>query len=200
MKPIVICVIGSPSSGKRTQAWELAQYLHIPHATMGKMVARLSSKNTELGQELQGIIRSGGMIGKQYFEALFDSLLTEYSSTGAIIDGFPRTEEQVGLLTQHLEDLGRLIVIDLYLTPEETFHRIRTLLLQPEYVPQISDRPEILKEKLFLYGLNHSRIQKLFQKASTSENCHYTYVHADKEVQVLQKELQDLLGEYGIHR
>jgi adenylate kinase len=195
MNPPVACVIGSPSSGKRTQAWLLAQNLHIPQASMGRLLARLSAQPTDLGRSLQSAIKAGSTIDSRFFEAVLSDLLGEYASTGVLIDGYPRTRQQAEILLKLRERMGALVVIDLSVSDAEADRRLQVRLKEPGHVQKLSERPEIIQEKRLMYSLNQRGLARALAKAGEAGQCVYCKLDAAESPDKVQKALLAVLAE-----
>jgi adenylate kinase len=88
-------LIGPPGSGKGTQAVRLAERLTIPHISTGDILRAAVKAGTPLGQQVAGIMASGGLVGDDLITDLVrDRLTADDSLAGFILDGYPRTVSQ----------------------------------------------------------------------------------------------------------
>lgn len=107
--------IGPPGAGKGTQAQRIAEELGIPHISTGDMFRHHVSTGTELGRQVDEIMRSGGYVPDEVTVAMLEGRLRmEDAAEGFILDGFPRTATQVEALDGLLGDdgLDRVVVFD----------------------------------------------------------------------------------------
>jgi adenylate kinase family enzyme len=196
MKPIVICILGSPSCGKRTQAGILSQELAIPQANMGRMLGRLSERDDEVGRSLREVIKHGASISELYFTVLLEGLLKEYSYTGVIISGFPHTAAQAKVLFKYHSEMVKLIVIDLWLSKKETYQRVQKKVAEPGHVLHIAERPEVLDEKWFMFNLNHPPLEKVLTGKENSFNEYaYKRFEVNHGIPTVQKEIYSFVRE-----
>jgi adenylate kinase len=94
-----IVLIGPPGSGKGTQAVRMAERLSIPHISTGDILRRAVKAGTPLGQQVAGIMSSGGLVGDGLITDLVrDRLAEPDTARGFILDGFPRTAAQAEAL------------------------------------------------------------------------------------------------------
>lgn len=96
---LVYIFIGPPGSGKGTVACECVKRLGWAALSTGALCREHISKRTEIGKEIDLIIKSGKLISDELITSLVDEWLTNTidKSQGIILDGYPRTEQQVEL-------------------------------------------------------------------------------------------------------
>ncbi len=88
--------IGPPGAGKGTQAQRVAEKLDIPHISTGDMFRHHVSSGTDLGRQVEAIMRAGAYVPDEITVSMLKGRL-ELSDArkGFILDGFPRTAAQV---------------------------------------------------------------------------------------------------------
>jgi adenylate kinase len=91
-----IILIGIQGSGKSTQGIALSKKLGVPYLSTGHIFREMAKEKTPLGREIKLITNAGVLISDQKTLAIVSEYLDrpEYSK-GYIIDGFPRTLNQV---------------------------------------------------------------------------------------------------------
>jgi len=100
-------MFGPPGSGKGTQAKLLGDLLKIPHISTGDMLRACVSRGDALGLEVTGRMRAGGLVPDETVDRLVVERLGQPDCAGgAILDGYPRTVEQVHSLDALLKMLG----------------------------------------------------------------------------------------------
>jgi adenylate kinase len=107
--------IGPPGAGKGTQAARVAERLGIPHISTGEMFRHHVTSGTDLGQQVDAIMKAGDYVPDEITVAMLRERLAEPDATGGfILDGFPRTAGQVaaldGLIAE--EGLDHVVVFD----------------------------------------------------------------------------------------
>lgn len=94
-----ILIFGAPGVGKGTQAKILSTKLHIPHISTGDLLRRAVSKKTELGLQAKELIDNGNLVPDDLMgEIIIEELKDPKVKEGFILDGFPRTIQQVKIL------------------------------------------------------------------------------------------------------
>jgi adenylate kinase len=96
---LVYIFIGPPGSGKGTVAHECVKRLGWASLSTGNLCREHIGKKTEIGKEIDLIIKSGKLVSDELITSLVDEWLanTIDKSEGIILDGYPRTEQQVVL-------------------------------------------------------------------------------------------------------
>lgn len=91
-----ILFLGSQGSGKSTQSKRLATDLNIPVISTGDIFRDLSKDESEMGKEVAEIVKSGGLIDDTTTsEVVKDRLSKPDCANGFILDGYPRSVEQI---------------------------------------------------------------------------------------------------------
>lgn len=106
----VVVLLGAPGAGKGTQAPLLANRLGVPVLASGDLLRTEVATGSELGREVQEIMRSGELVPDDTIVRLFlDRLGREDADSGAVLDGFPRTRGQAAALDASLAENGRWV-------------------------------------------------------------------------------------------
>lgn len=92
MKPQLI-LLGAPGSGKGTQAARLVSELGYQHISTGDLLRKEIKSGSELGNRVQGIMNSGGLVDDDTVLELLSSNC-DLENNSYIFDGFPRNIEQ----------------------------------------------------------------------------------------------------------
>jgi len=104
-----ILFLGPPGSGKGTQANLLAEYLNIPTLSSGNMLRYEVDSCSELGKKIKSYIQKGDLVPDEIIVLLIKNSLTQNSTKGFILDGFPRNISQAHILEKMLSDIGKTI-------------------------------------------------------------------------------------------
>ena len=102
-----LVLLGPPGAGKGTQAAILSEKLSIPHISTGDLFRANMAQQTELGKEAQKYMDAGQLVPTEVTARMVEARLAEDDAKdGFLLDGFPRTVEQAGLLAAMLEKSG----------------------------------------------------------------------------------------------
>lgn len=106
----IIVLIGAPGAGKGTQARLLEERHGIPQISTGDMFREMKNAGTPLARELQAIMASGKLISDELtFEVVKDRTSRADCGRTYILDGFPRTAIQAGMLEALADEQGKEI-------------------------------------------------------------------------------------------
>lgn len=127
---MVIVMLGAQGSGKGTVGVKLAEALNIPHISTGDIFRENIKNSTKLGNEANEYMTKGMLVPDELTNRiLLDRLSKEdVLKNGAIIDGYPRTEEQCKTLDNMLTSINLSVdlAIKLDVCEEELLQRITT--------------------------------------------------------------------------
>lgn len=117
----VAILLGAPGAGKGTQAPRLSERLGVPVLASGDLLRAEVASGSEIGREVDAVMRSGELVSDALMVQLFLARLgREDAANGAILDGFPRTRPQAIALDEALAASGRSVDRALLLeVPEE---------------------------------------------------------------------------------
>ena len=192
--------VGPQGSGKGTQAKIIAKKLGVPDISMGGL---LRDAEGDIKKEIDERINKGLLVPPEVaVAALKQRLEREDCKDGFILDGFPRSEEQVRLSEGFL-DIDKAILIDI--SDEKAIERISSRLnckkcgaifnsiTMPskeegicdhcggELFIRDDDKPEAIKKRLEIY---HKDTRPILE--------HYGFVKIDGE-QSVEKVTEDIL-------
>lgn len=126
-------IVGPPGAGKGTQAGRISESFEIPTISTGDMFRSNIADNTELGQQVKAILDAGDYVPDTLTNALVeDRLQAADAEQGFLLDGYPRTTDQVRYLDELLATNGHAIdaVIQLVADQDEIVRRLRKRALE----------------------------------------------------------------------
>lgn len=118
-----IILLGSPGSGKGTQAQFITEKYAIPQISTGDMLRAAVRAGTPLGIEAKKVMDAGGLVSDDIILGLIkERIAQEDCANGFLLDGFPRTIAQA----QGLADMGIAIdnVIEIVVDDEAIVKRM----------------------------------------------------------------------------
>lgn len=100
-----IILLGSPGSGKGTQAQFITEKYGIPQISTGDMLRSAVREGSPLGVEAKKVMDAGGLVSDDIILGLIkERIKASDCENGFLLDGFPRTIAQAeGLLAMGVE-------------------------------------------------------------------------------------------------
>jgi adenylate kinase len=147
-----LLIMGPPGAGKGTQAKRIAEHYGIPAISTGDIFRAMKSADTPLARQVRAIMESGGYVSDEITnEIVNDRLAQPDCQSGFLLDGYPRTLQQVQTLDDYLAETRRPLdgVISLLADTEEVVAR---LLRRAEIDGRSDDNEETIRVRLQVYA------------------------------------------------
>ena len=147
-----LLIMGPPGAGKGTQAIKIAEHYGIPAISTGDIFRALQTADTPLARQVRAIMESGGYVSDEITNQIVaDRLAQPDCESGFLLDGYPRTLQQVQTLDDNLAETNRPIdaVISLLADTEEVVAR---LLRRAEIDGRADDNEETIRVRLQVYA------------------------------------------------
>jgi adenylate kinase len=126
-------IVGPPGVGKGTQAARISEAFGIPTISTGDIFRENIAQGTALGEQVKAIVDAGDYVPDTLTNALVeDRLKAADAAEGFLLDGYPRTPDQVQHLDALLAAHGHALdaVIRLVADREEIVRRLRKRALE----------------------------------------------------------------------
>jgi len=184
-----ILIFGPPGSGKSTHSRRIVERYGLTYISSGDLIREEIERGSELGREMETYLARGALIPDTIINSLVISRLRRHRKN-FIIDGYPRTPEQVLALENYLYDHGMTVdvAMEIFISKEESVERISGrrvcpkcgaiyhVRYRPPKVPGIcdvcgsrlvqreDDRPEVVERRYDVYTRNMEPIIKFYRK------------------------------------
>lgn len=116
MKNIIF--IAPPAAGKGTQSELLISKYGYEHISTGDLLRNEIKSGSDLGKELDSMMKSGSLISDEIVNGLLINALSNITKP-FILDGYPRTISQALKLDEILASLNKSVDVVVYLDVEE---------------------------------------------------------------------------------
>lgn len=116
MKNIIF--IAPPAAGKGTQSELLISKYGYEHISTGDLLRNEIKSGSDLGKELDSMMKSGSLISDEIVNKLLVNALSNITKP-FILDGYPRTISQALKLDEILASLNKSVGVVVYLDVEE---------------------------------------------------------------------------------
>lgn len=147
-----VVFMGPPGAGKGTQAALLAARLGIPHISTGDIFRANVAEGTELGKQAQQYMDAGEYVPDTVTNAMVrDRLTHDDCRPGFLLDGYPRTVEQVAELDAMLRSAGQQldVVVELTVDIDEVVNR---LVKRAQDQGRSDDTEDVMRHRLEVYA------------------------------------------------
>lgn len=89
----IILIVGGPGSGKGLLSERLVKECGVVHLSSGDLLREEVKAGTRLGKEVDGIMKSGGLVSSAIMVALMQKRMKDHPGKRILLDGFPRSAE-----------------------------------------------------------------------------------------------------------
>lgn len=125
-----IILLGSPGSGKGTQAQFITEKFGIPQISTGDMLRAAVREGTPLGIEAKKVMDAGGLVSDDIILGLIkERIAQDDCKNGFLLDGFPRTIAQAEGLNKMGVELD--YVVEIAVDDEEIIKRMSGRRVHP---------------------------------------------------------------------
>lgn len=146
-----LLLIGPPGAGKGTQAVRLSASLGVPAISTGDIFRENVRNETELGTQAKAYMDAGDNVPDSLTNDLVrDRLSQSDCADGFLLDGYPRTTDQVRALDEFLAEHGTAmdVVIELVADPDVVVERLKKRALDQG---RSDDDESVVRHRLEVY-------------------------------------------------
>lgn len=147
-----LILMGPPGAGKGTQAATVCHRYGIPAISTGDMFRTHVSAGTPLGITAQGYMDAGEYVPDEVTDAMVRERLAQPDcDRGFLLDGYPRTLDQVEELDRMLTGLGMELdgVLVLHADPDQL---VRRLLARAQTEGRADDTEDVIRRRQEIYA------------------------------------------------
>ena len=146
-----LLLIGMPGAGKGTQAEKLSEAYGIPAISTGDIFRHNVKNETELGKQAKAFMDRGEYVPDSLTNALVrDRLSHADAAAGFLLDGYPRTADQVveldDILASHSQKLDAVVMLT-----ADVDEVVRRLLNRAIEQGRADDTEEVIRRRLEVY-------------------------------------------------
>ncbi len=159
-----LIILGPPGAGKGTQARKIAEHYDIPAVSTGDIFRSNVRDETPLGLKVKEILDTGGYVPDEVTNDLVRNRLAEPDAQGGfLLDGYPRTMDQVRELDEILAEQGHPLeeVLELTVDAEEVVER---LLKRAQTDGRSDDTEEVIRNRQQVYAQQTAPLVDLYRE------------------------------------
>jgi adenylate kinase len=187
-------LVGPPGAGKGTQATQLSEAYGIPAISTGDIFRANVRDETPLGVEAKGYMDRGEYVPDSLTNALVaDRLTADDCEPGFLLDGYPRTVDQVRALDEVLASQGNVlnVVVELVADPDVVVERILKRALDSGRSDDADET--IIRSRLALYARETAPLIDVYGSRGILVS-----VDGIGEITAVTKRIRDALADLGI--
>jgi adenylate kinase len=159
-----LLIVGPPGAGKGTQAARICERFDIPTISTGDIFRKNIADQTELGRQVKAIVDAGDYVPDTLTNALVTDRLNEADATGGfLLDGYPRTTDQIAFLDALLAKRGQSLdaVIQLVADQDEVVTRLRKRAIEQG---RTDDTEEAIRHRQEVYARETAPLIPVFRE------------------------------------
>jgi adenylate kinase len=146
-----LLLIGPPGAGKGTQASKLSEVFGIPAISTGDIFRANVKNETPLGLEAKSYMDKGAYVPDELTNKLVrDRLQNPDCAEGFLLDGYPRTADQVEELDSILKETNSSLDAVIQLTAD-TNEVVRRLAKRAIEQGRSDDTEDVIRNRLAVY-------------------------------------------------
>lgn len=160
-------IIGAPGSGKTTDAQLIAsKHENITHYSTGDMLRAEIVSGSQRGKEIDSFVSKGLIVP---IEIVIETIVTAIKNTSTdivVIDGYPRSIEQMIELDKYLKDESEVElvnVIEVEVSQDTAFKRVLGRAADAKVV-RADDNEEVFLNRMKLYTEPLAEIKAFYTK------------------------------------
>jgi adenylate kinase len=159
-----LLIVGPPGAGKGTQSARLMAKFNIPDIATGDIFRANIKNGTPLGKKVKAIVDAGDYVPDELTNALVTARLEEPdAANGFLLDGYPRTLDQIEYLDELLSSKGQTLdgVIQLVADQDAVVERLRHRAIEQG---RTDDTEEAIRHRQNVYELQTAPLIPAFRE------------------------------------
>ena len=159
-----LLIVGPPGAGKGTQASRIAEAYGVPAISTGDIFRANIREQTPLGIRVQAILDAGDLVPDALTNDLVaDRIAQPDTARGFLLDGYPRTEEQVKFLDAYLAEFGTALDAVIRLVADED-EVVRRLLQRGQELGRTDDTEATIRHRQQVYARETEPLLAIYQQ------------------------------------
>jgi adenylate kinase len=159
-----LLIMGPPGAGKGTQAVGLAERIGGAHISTGDIFRANVADETELGKAAKQYMDAGKYVPDEVTNAMVRDRLSQPDAESFVLDGYPRTADQVDELDSILGDLGAKLDAVLLLVVEDREELVQRMIKRAETSGRADDTEEVIRHRQDVYNEETAALVPIYRE------------------------------------
>ncbi|MDP4001028.1 MAG: nucleoside monophosphate kinase [bacterium] len=189
----IILLMGPPGSGKGTQSKLLIDVLGFAYFSTGELSREYAQMDNELGRKIKETIDQGVILPIDIIREIFVKKLESLSQEeGLILDGYPRTMDQVELLNELMQkySIKDVKVLFLEVDREKLLKRLATRIEDGgDHGRRVDDDPQVVMTRFDEYNKKTADVQKYYEDQGLLK-----IINGDQSIEQVHEDVKKELG------
>lgn len=159
-----LILMGPPGAGKGTQAVGLAERVGGVHISTGDIFRHNVAEQTELGKQAQKYMDAGQYVPDEVTNAMVRDRLSQPDAESFVLDGYPRTADQVAELDDILGALGADLdgVISLVVADREEL--VQRMIKRAQTSGRADDTEDVIRRRQDVYDAETAALIPMYRE------------------------------------
>jgi len=158
--------MGPPGAGKGTQAKHVADRFGIPAISTGDIFRANVSQGTPLGLQAKEYMDRGDYVPSELTNKMVrDRIAQSDAEAGFLLDGYPRTLEQVHELDSMIKESGHELDVALVITADQDA-LVSRLLQRAQIEGRADDTEDVIRRRQEIYAEQTEPLISLYRDRS----------------------------------
>jgi len=159
-----LLIMGPPGAGKGTQAVGLAERIGGAHISTGDIFRANVANETELGKTAKQYMDAGKYVPDEVTNAMVRDRLKQPDAESFVLDGYPRTADQVGELDSILSEIGASLDAVLLLVVEDREELVQRMIKRAETSGRADDTEEVIRHRQDVYDEETAALVPIYRE------------------------------------
>ena len=146
-----ILLMGPPGAGKGTQATDLSANIGGAHISTGDIFRQNVADETPLGVEAKKYMDAGQYVPDEITNGMVRARLAEPDAQSFVLDGYPRTADQVAELDDILASMGAKLDAVISLVVADREELVQRMIKRAATSGRADDTEEVIRHRQDVY-------------------------------------------------
>lgn len=159
-----LLIMGPPGAGKGTQAVGLAARIGGAHISTGDIFRANVANETELGKTAKQYMDAGKYVPDEVTNAMVRDRLKQPDAESFVLDGYPRTADQVDELDAILAEVGASLDAVLLLVVNDREELVERMVKRAETSGRADDTEEVIRHRQDVYDQETAALVPIYRE------------------------------------